>query len=96
MLFINSKIRIMKIIKQAFINFPELYLVALAILVGYTPPFTFNPFLIGIAAIVILQIIFRNKISGIILGIAFMLANIYMLLALMSESSKYVQFNDST
>jgi hypothetical protein len=85
----------MKKIKQILMKFPEYYLIVLIILAGYTPPFTFNPMFVGLACIPILQIIFKNKISGLIIAILFLLANLFMLGALISELREFTEFNNS-
>ena len=79
--------------KKTLLNSPEYYLVILIILSGYTPPFSFNPIFIGLTAIVMLQIIFKNKISGIIIGSSFLLINLFMLGALISEFREFATFN---
>lgn len=74
----------MKNLKQILLSFPEYYFVVLALLSGYTPPFYINPIFIGIALILILQIIFKNKIVGIAIaaqllfvGLALFIFNIF-------------------
>ncbi len=79
--------------KQFLIKFPEYYLLVLVILSGYTPPFSFNPISIVLAAILILQIIFKNKISGLFIAGIFLLINLYMLAALISEFNEFPEFN---
>ncbi len=79
--------------KQFLFKFPEYYLLVLVILSGYTPPFSFNPVSIVLAAILILQIIFRNKISGLIIAGIFLLINLYMFAALISEFNEFPEFN---
>ena len=83
----------MKKEKHILSTFPEYYLVVLAILAGYTPPFSFNSIFIGITIILVLQIVFKNRISGIVIGIIFFLINLYMLGALISEFSEFAEFN---
>ena len=85
----------MKKAKQILIKFPEYYLIVLVILGGYTPPFVFNPIFIGLAAILILQIVFKNKISGLLIASIFLLTNLYMLGALISEFNEFHEFNNS-
>jgi len=80
--------------KAAFFKLPEYYLIILAVLAGYSPPFTMNPIFIAIVGILILQIIFKNRISGIALGILFFLANLYFLGALLSEFNEFMEFNN--
>ena len=79
-------------LKQILLSFPEYYLVVLALLSGYTPPFYINPIFIGIALILILQIIFKNKIVGIAIAALFMAGNLFMMLALISELQEFSRF----
>jgi hypothetical protein len=79
--------------KAMFLKSPEYYLIVLSILAGYSPPFYINPVFIGIVVILILQIIFKNKISGMVLGALFFLINLYFLLALLSEFYEFNEFN---
>lgn len=74
---------------------PEYYLIVLVILAGYSPPLYINPIFIGIAGILIIQIIFKNRISGILLGILFFLVNLYFIGALLSEFNEFIEFNNS-
>ncbi len=79
--------------KKVFFKLPEYYLIILAILAGYSPPFYINPIFIAIVAILILQIIFKNRMFGMILGIFFFLVNLYFIGALLSEVSEFPAFN---
>ncbi len=83
----------MKNKKQLFLKFPEYYLIVLTMLGGYTPPFSINPVFVGILAILIIQIIFKNKIIGTVLGVLFLVINLYMLGALISEFNEFTAFN---
>ena len=80
--------------KKILFKLPEYYLIVLVILAGYSPPFYINPIFIGIAGIFILQIIFKNRILGISLGILFFLINLYFLGALISEFNEFTEFNN--
>ena len=71
---------------------PEYYIVLIALLAGYTPPFSFNPVFVGIAAIVLLQIIFKNRVSGLVLAGLFFLCNLLFLGALISEFIEFTEF----
>ena len=82
--------------KKILFKLPEYYLIVLAILAGYSPPFYINPIFIVIAGIFTLQIIFKNKISGISSGILFFLINLYFLGALISEFNEFAEFNNKT
>jgi hypothetical protein len=79
--------------KQVLIRFPECYFVVLAVILGYEPPLSFHPIVLGFIFILILQIIFKNAISGLILGGLLILINIYMLFALASEFSEFPTVN---
>jgi hypothetical protein len=68
---------------------PEYYLLALALLAGYTPPFHFSPLAIGLAIIIVGQIIFRKAVTGLLIAALFLLINAGMLLALWSEFREF-------
>ncbi len=74
---------------------PEYYLIVFVILAGYMPPFYINPICVGIVGVLIFQIIFKNRILGILLGIIFFLVNLYFLGALLSEFNEFKEFNNS-
>jgi len=80
--------------KNLFFKTPEYYFIVLAILAGYSPPFYINPIFIGIVGILVLQIIFKNRVSGLMLGILFFLINLYFLGALLSEFYNLTEFNN--
>ncbi len=79
--------------KPTIQKLPEIYFIILAILAGYTPPLHFNPLFLFFASILIAQIIFRNKISGLVLGMILFAVNLYFLGALISE---FREFNEMT
>lgn len=79
----------MKKFKQLLIQFPEYYLIVLVILATYKPPFFINPIVIVFVAILVLQIVYKNKISGLIIAGLFIAVNLFMLLALISEFSEF-------
>ena len=72
---------------------PEIYFIILAILAGYSPPLHFNPVFIAVAGILVAQVIYRSRISGLVLGIVFFAVNLYFLGALFSE---FREFNEMT
>jgi len=86
----------MKNIKRILFTFSEYYLVVLVLLAGYTPPYSLNPIVIGIALILILQIIFKNKGVGLIMGGLVILISLFMILPLLSEFSEFHTFNASS
>ena len=79
--------------KQILLKLPEFYLIALAILSCYTPPFSFNPMVIGLVAIAILQIVFKNKISGLAIAGTVLMINLLMLFASISEFNEFPTLN---
>ncbi len=76
--------------KAFFLKLPEYYFIILIVLSGYSHPFEFNPILIGIAVILMLQIIFKKKVLGFMFGVLFFLINLYFLGALLSEFNEFV------
>ena len=83
----------MKKHKQISLQLPEYYLIVLALLAGYTPPYSINPFAIGIVIILAFQIIYKNKIAGHLIASLFLIGNLVMLLALTSELNEFPRFN---
>lgn len=83
----------MKDMKRIFLNLPEYYFAGLMLITGAFPSVFVNLFFVGVFIIIILQIIFRNRISGIILGTLIFLANLYFLGALLSEFHEFTEFN---
>lgn len=79
---------------KAFWNtLPEYYLIILVTLAGYTPPVYIHPVCIGIIALLVLQIMIKNRISGLLLGVLFFAGNLYFLGALLSEFSGFPEFH---
>ena len=85
----------MKNAKQIVTSLPEYYLTVLVLLAGYTPPTSINPFAIALATILVLQIIFRNDLCGVFIAGLFILGNLYMAMALVSEYSESETFNST-
>jgi hypothetical protein len=75
---------------------PEYYLMGMVFLYWFSPGVNYiNPVAITLIAILILQAIFRNNVTGAIIGGLFLLANIFMLFALASEFSEFATINGS-
>lgn len=89
----QANISIMKHFRHYLMKSPEYYLIILVMLSGYTPPFSFNPFAISVVAILLLQIVFKNKISGLIIAGLFILVNLFMTGAVISEFKEFQTFN---
>jgi len=76
-----------------YYKLPEYYLALIILLAAYTPPFSFHPFFLGMALVVILQIIFQKRISGMTIGAVFFLVNLFFLGALISEFFEFTEFD---
>ncbi len=72
---------------------PESYIIFIVLFTGFTQPFSIHPVALIIATLVSLQLIFKNAITGIMLANVFLLINLYMILALLSEFSEFPTFN---
>ena len=80
--------------KSTLLKSPEFYLMFLVLLAGYSPPFFINPACIFILALIMLQIIFKNSLTGLIMGVLFFAANLYFMGALFSEFNEFTEFNN--
>lgn len=83
----------MKIPSKLLVFLPESYIIFVVLFTGFTSPFSIHPLALVIAAVVSLQLIFRNIITGIMLASLFALVNLYMILALLSEFSEFPTFS---
>lgn len=81
--------------KSIVLKSPEYLLIVLVFLAGYTPPFHMNPFCIGVIVILMLQLIFKNRIFGLLLGTLYFLVTLYFLGALLSEFNEFTEVNNS-
>ncbi|WP_438962383.1 hypothetical protein [Nonlabens sp.] len=78
--------------KTTLLKLPEYYFILLAILAGYTPPFDFNLLFLMVALVFVAQIIFKNRVSGLLLAIVTGLINLLFLGALLSEFQEFESF----
>jgi len=75
---------------------PECILIALLLAAAFTPPFHFHPFFLALAAILALQVIFKNRFTGITLGFLFLVVtSLFFLGALISEFNEFPDLNAS-
>ena len=81
--------------KTLLLTSPEYYLIVLVFLSGYTPPLIVNPVSLVLIFLLVLQIIFKNPLTGVILAVLFLLTNLYMLLALISEFNEFSRVNSA-
>ena len=84
----------MNSIKHIIFKLPEYYFILLVLLVGFTPPFSFNPISIAVSILLVLQIVFKYKLSGLILSILLVVVNAFMLVAVISEFKEFASFTD--
>ncbi|WP_282135044.1 hypothetical protein [Seonamhaeicola maritimus] len=82
----------MKKLKQFSLILPEYFLLASVILYWWQT-IILNPIAIVLTSILILQIIYKNRIIGLIIPSILTLASMYMILALISEVSEFPTFN---
>ena len=75
------------------LKYAEYLLVLTIIFYWYFTSSLLNPIAIGLLAVMVIQIIFKNKVSGIMIPLLFMLLSFYMLLALVSELHEFPVYN---
>lgn len=73
---------------------PESYLICATIYYWILTANLFNPIAISLLVVLILQVIIKNKILGLIVSSIFILLNLYMALALISELSEFKDYTD--
>ncbi len=86
----------MNTLKKLFLILPEYVLVASALYYWYATLNMYNPIAIGLITILVLQIIFKNKISGIILSCIIMILSLFMVFAVLSEFYEFPTFSDKS
>ena len=79
--------------KKLLLQSPEFYFILMIFLAGYTPPFSIGILHIVLLIILILQIIFKNKITGLLLGGLIFFFNLFFLVALLSEFNDFTEFD---
>lgn len=79
--------------KKVLYNIPEFALLVMVVLAGYNPPFSINPFFGLIILLLLLQIIFNNRVSGLLLGGVSLLGSLFFLGALLAEFHEFPEFN---
>ena len=83
----------MKRVKTFILQLPEYLLIAAVVFYWLSAGLAVNYIAIGLIIVLILQIIFKNRIVGIIIPIILVLICLYMLLALMSEFKEFLTFS---
>ncbi len=79
----------MKKIRAILPKIPEYYLIALVLLAGFTPPFSISPVSVGCAIALVLQIIYKNRKTGLIIAGLFVLMNLGAAMALIAELGEF-------
>jgi hypothetical protein len=85
----------MKNLKAQLTRFCEYYFIVMLFLAGYTPPFTIVIPVAILIAIFALQLIFRSRVAGLIIGGLICVINLYMVFAMLSELSHFKSFDPS-
>lgn len=75
------------------LNSAEYFLVIAVLIYWHGTSNLLNPFAIGLLAVLIFQIIFKNNIIGVLIPCILTLLSMYMLLALFSEVNEFESFN---
>lgn len=83
----------MKTLKKIVLEIPEYYLLALVLISTFSTGADFILIALGLV-IILLQLIFKNRVSGIIIASAFILVNLFMLAAVKSEFSEFRIINE--
>ena len=83
----------MKRVKTVILQLPEYLLIAAVLFYWFSTGLAVNYIAIGLIIVLILQIIFKNRIVGIIIPSILVMICLYMLLALMSEFKEFLTFS---
>lgn len=82
----------MKRLKDVLKKLPEVYVIVVVLLAGYTPPAAFHPLAIALAVLLLAIFVFGNRMLGLVFSGLFFLANGVFLLAILSELNEYAAF----
>jgi hypothetical protein len=83
----------MKSFRKIVLNLPEYLLIAAVIFYWLSAGLVINYIAISLLTAIILQLIFKNKIIGIIIPTLLLMVCMYMILALLSEVGEFPSFN---
>ncbi len=81
-------------LKRIVLDLPEYLLIAAVLFYWSSTALILNPIAIVLMGILIFQLIFKNKIIGIMIPFLLILICLFMLLALLSEFNELPTFND--
>jgi len=78
----------------SFLSYLIEYLLIIAVLFyWHSTSNLLNPIAIGLLAVLIFQIIFKNKVIGVLIPCVLILLSMYMILALFAEVNEFESFN---
>ena len=80
-------------IKTVILQLPEYLLIVAVVFYWFSAGLVVNYIAVGLIIVLILQIIFKNRIIGIIIPSILVMICLYMLLALMSEFNEFPTFS---
>lgn|SRR5690606_23342373 len=83
----------MKTLKKVALEIPEYYLLSLVLIFAFSGGANSVFIALGLAAVILLQLIFKSRVSGIIIASVFILINLYMLAAVTSEFKEFAVIN---
>ena len=75
------------------LNSAEYFLVLAVLVYWHGTSNLLNPFAIGLLAVLIFQIIFKNNVIGVLIPCVLILLSMYMILALFAEVNEFESFN---
>ncbi|MFY0674053.1 MAG: hypothetical protein JXQ87_11635 [Bacteroidia bacterium] len=85
----------MEKVKSLFLILPEYLLLIAVVFYWISAGLLINPIAIALMAIIIIQIIAKNRILGLAIPGVLILVCVYMLLALFSEFNEFSTFNEA-
>lgn len=80
-------------LRQIVLKLPEFLLIAAFVFYWRSAGIVFNPIAIVLIVILVLRIIFKNRIVGLLIPGFLILTCLYMLMALLSEFNEFTTFN---
>jgi len=77
--------------KKIIKSLPELYLIAAVLFYWFSAANIFNPIAIGLLVVLIFQLVFKKQYLGITIATLFIVINLYLILALVSELREFTE-----
>lgn len=76
-------------------SLPEYYLIASVLFYWYFTATILNPVAIGLLLVLVFQLVYQKAASGIAIASIFLMLNLFMVLALVSELREFVEFTSN-